>query len=91
METSLGQDEYDRNGSIVSSEDCMIETEKEQLLGLLPSYDSRLRRKKHRVHRLCYVIAFLFLSNVALIAALISWRPRHEMAPREPWVPPESS
>ena len=87
METSP---RCDGNGSIIFSED-ITETEKEQLLELLPSSDSPLRKKKSPVHRLCYVIALLFLSNVALLAALLLQPRCNETAPHKSWMPPESS
>lgn len=91
METFPRQDEHDHNDSIVSTEDSITETEKEQLLGLLSSSDSPLRQKKSRVSRLCYVIALLFLSNVALLATLLVVRRNNEVAPQKSWLPPQSS
>lgn len=88
MEKSLRQNEHDCNDSIVSTEDSITETEKEQLLGLLSSSD--LRKKKSRVSRLCYVVALLFLSNVALLAALLVLRRNNEVAPQKSWLPPHS-
>ena len=91
METSSRQDEQDRNDSMMFSEDSMTETEKEQLLALLPSSNSPLRQNKSRVSRLCFVIALLFLSNVALFAALLFSQRSNQVVPQKPWLPPESS
>ena len=91
METSPRHDEHDRNDNIMFTESSITETEKEQLLGLLPSSDSPLREKQSRTSRLCYIIALLFLSNIALLAGLLVSRRSNEVAPQKPWLPPESS
>ena len=82
---------HNRNDSTVYSDDSISVTEKEQLLGLLSSTDSPLRPSKSRVSRLRYVIALLFLSNAALLAAVLFLRRSNEVAPQKSWLPPESS
>ena len=91
METFPKHDEHDRNDNIMFTEGSITETEKEQLLELLPSSDSPLREKKSRTSRLCYIIALLFLSNIALLAVLLVSGRSNEVAPQKPWLPPESS
>ena len=91
METSPRHDEHDRNDNIMFTESSNTETEKEQLLGLLPSSNSPLREKQSRTSRLYYIIALLFLSNIALLAGLLVPRRSNEVAPQKPWLPPESS
>lgn len=91
METSPRQDEHERDDSMISTEYSITETEKEQLLGLLPSPDSPLKKKKVRASRLCYIIALLFLSNAALLAGFLVSRRSNEVAHQKPWLPPESS
>ena len=91
METSPREDEHDRSEFTMSTEDSITETEKEQLLGLLGSSDSASRERRSRVSRLCYVIALLFLSNLALLGALFGLRRSNEVAAQKPWLPPESS
>ena len=91
METSPRHDEHDRNDNIMFTEGSITETEKEHLLGLLPSLDSPPREKQSRTSRLCYIIALLFLSNIALLAGLLVSRQSNEVAPQKPWLPPESS
>lgn len=91
METSSRHDEHDPNDNIMFTEGSITETEKEQLLGLLPSPDSPLREKQSRTSRLCYIIVLLFLSNIALLAGLLVSRRSNEVMPQKPWLPPESS
>ena len=74
----------------MSSEDPITESEKEQLLRLLPGTESPPRQRKRGTSRLCYVIALLFLSNVALLAALLHLQKSNETVPQKPWLPPES-
>ena len=90
MATSPREDEHNRNDFIMSTEDSIPETEKEQLLGLLPSSDSPSSERRSRISRLYYVVALLFLSNLALLAALLGLRSRNEVAAQKPWLPPES-
>ena len=91
MERPSMQIGHNRNDSTVYSDDSISVTEKEQLLGLLSSTDSPLRPSKSRVSRLRYVIALLFLSNAALLAAVLFLRRSNEVAPQKSWLPPESS
>ena len=85
------QIEHDRNDSTVYSEDPISVTEKEQLLGLLPPSDSPWRPSKSHISRLRYVIAFLFLSNAVLLAAVLFLRRSNEVALQKQWMPPEGS
>jgi hypothetical protein len=91
METPSKQYTDDHSRSVIFSEVSITETEKEQLLGSLPSSGSLLRQKKPRVSRLCYLIALLLLSNVVLLALLVAQRRSSGMKSQKSWLPPESS
>lgn len=85
------RNEHHRNHSPVYSEDTISETEKEQLLGFLPSSDSPWKPSKSRLSRLRCVVALLFLSNAALLAAVLFLRKSNQLAPQKSWMPPDSS